>query len=470
MEKDCPIVSNIRSTSTGQSSVSLDSSLRFWAWYTDKFPSNIWSEFPLKDADLNGLYIFSKLCRDFGVSPGQLPDSTTALVSVDESWYPCIDQVTSCVASSRVEHSGPSSDGGVEYCTCLLCRWRSVIKVLISPSHTWAPQRLSPGVKRLVEEGIPSTVREHVWFYLSGGLHLLRTRRPKYQSHFPRALSSSFSELIDLDIQRTFADDPDWRLKGYDDVTRRVLLAYADRNKSVGYCQGLSFIVGILVTVVNEEIAFIILCAIIEDNLLPPDYYTSLTGAVVDKSVLEILVAQFLPSDTSSPDISFMSIPWNMCLFSANLSRRLSVRVWDFLFAFGPCVLFRISLGILGELGDELSRNPNADPRSVVKKIESTLIPSDIVCFMQRFEKCDNTLVQTIREQVRNSTVPGPPMTVGDSLGEVSDNFLPSPLRPARSESSRIQRELSKRTIDGLGDFMGQPRRPLPRHNPHHSH
>jgi hypothetical protein len=145
--------------------------------------------------------------------------------------------------------------------------------------------------------------------------------------------------------------------------------------------------------------------------------------------------------------------------------------VWDFLFAFGPCVLFRISLGILGELGDELSRNPNADPRSVVKKIESTLNPSDIVCFMQRFEKCDNTLVQTIREQVRNSTVSGPPMTVGDSLGEVSDNFLPPcPLRPARSESSRIQRELSKRTIDGLGDFMGQPRRPLPRHNPHHSH
>lgn len=482
MEKGYPTAPDTKLGSPDAGTLRLRDNREFWGWFRGRFPSNIWSQFPLEDTLLNGLFIFSKLCRDSGVPLNELPDHDMSQATRNPSGILSSDCMPSLDATTLVDHCGPSSDGGVEYCTCLLCRWRSVIKVLISPSHLWSPQRLSPGVKRLVEEGLPSVVREHVWFYLSGGLHLLRTRRPKYLSHFPRALDSSFSDLIDLDIQRTFADDPEWRLKGYDQVTRRVLLAYADRNKSVGYCQGLSFIVGILVTVVNEEIAFIILCAIIEDNLLPPDYYTSLTGAVVDKAVLEALVAKFLTSlktDPSSPDISFMSIPWNMCLFSANLTRAISIRVWDFLFAFGPCVLFRISLGILGELADELSRNPNADPRSIVKKIEANLKSSDILCFMQRFDECDNVMINSLREQVRNSTVSSQPpgngggfMTVRDSDPSVSENFLPPPSpppRPARSETSRIQHELSKRTIDGLGDFMGQPRRSRNYH-PHHSH
>ena len=448
----------------------------FWRWYSERFPGNIWSEFPLYDTDLRGLFIFAKLCRDAGISNDYLPDisdgKSMTMFEVDH----CVALLNSDSSTSRIKHSGPTSEERVDYCTCLLCRWRSVMKVLICPSHSWSPARFPPGVRRLVEEGVPSTIREHVWLYLSGGLQLMRTRRPNYVSHFPAALSSPFLELIDLDIQRTFSDDSEWRQRDYDKVTRRVLLAYADRNKTLGYCQGLSFIVGILVTVVNEEIAFIILCSIIEDHLLPPDYYTSLAGAVVDKSVLEHLVDRFLPSlrsrlasDDSATDVSFMSIPWNMCLFSANLSRNLSVRVWDLLFAFGSCALFRISLGILGELDTDHSRP--MDFRSSIKLIESKLSFSDILCFMQRFEQCDNDLISKLRDKIRNSSPNAPSgfLTVCDSRGNVSDDFLPSPQRPVRSDRARIRnKEVTKRTIDGLGDFMGQPR--PPRHNQHHTH
>lgn len=468
-------MSRISSPSTSVDDITFSECSEFWSWFKIRFPASVWSEFPLYDTDLRGIFIISKLGRDSGISTAYLPDLSNDGFLQARAMDHVARMIKMDSFTSSVKHSGPSSEERVDYCTCLLCRWRSVMKVMISPSHSWSPSRFPPGVRRLVEEGVPSTIREHVWFYLSGGLQLLRTRRPNYVSHFPAALSSSFAELIDLDIQRTFAEDPQWRERGYDQVTRRVLLAYADRNKTLGYCQGLSFIVGILVTVVNEEIAFIILCAIIEDNLLPPDYYTSLAGAVVDKSVLEHLVDQFLPSlrsrlqsDDTSPDVSFMSIPWNMCLFSANLSRQLAIRVWDFLFAFGPCVLFRISLGILGDLDTDQTRP--IDVRSSIKLIESKLTPSDILCYMQRFEKVDNNLVSSLREKIRNSSPNAPSgfLTIRDSEGEVSDNFLPTPHRAVRSASSRIHKEVTKRTIDGLGDFMGQPR--PPRHNNHHTH
>ena len=73
---------------------------------------------------------------------------------------------------------------------------------------------------------------------------------------------------IEKDLPRTFPKGP---LKGSDTrktALRRILAAYALRNPSVGYCQGLNFVAGMLLTSgMEEEDTFYSLCTIVEDVL-----------------------------------------------------------------------------------------------------------------------------------------------------------------------------------------------------------
>ena len=107
----------------------------------------------------------------------------------------------------------------------------------------------------------------------------------------------------------------------------------------MGYCQGVGVIAAVLLLILEEEDAFWLLCAIVED-LLPASYYTpSLTGILpsmpnlndvlyapftsliqfigvqADQRVLRQLLMNFLPSmDTLLRDhdieLSLIALPW----------------------------------------------------------------------------------------------------------------------------------------------------------------
>ena len=66
---------------------------------------------------------------------------------------------------------------------------------------------------------------------------------------------------------------------------RHVLTAFIMRNPTVGYCQGMNFLCARLLTCLDEEQAFWVLCQIIEE-LLPLDYFSNLIGVLVDQKVL----------------------------------------------------------------------------------------------------------------------------------------------------------------------------------------
>lgn len=69
-----------------------------------------------------------------------------------------------------------------------------------------------------------------------------------------------------------------------------VLLAFAQVNTEVGYCQGLNYVAGLLLLVTkNEDTSFWLLKTLIEDIL--PDYYSSgLNGLLLDFKVLEKII------------------------------------------------------------------------------------------------------------------------------------------------------------------------------------
>lgn len=81
----------------------------------------------------------------------------------------------------------------------------------------------------------------------------------------------------------------------------RLLLAMAARNSVVGYCQGMNFVGAILLLVMgDEEAAFWLACAFVED-LVPPNFHAeSLCGAEVEVSAQAIHhCLRFIPG--SSP-------------------------------------------------------------------------------------------------------------------------------------------------------------------------
>ncbi len=109
---------------------------------------------------------------------------------------------------------------------------------------------------------------------------------------------------------------------------RNVLYAYARRNPTVGYCQGLNFIVAQLLRHLDEEEAFWVLCSLIE-CILPLDYYTAMIGVLVDQAVFAELVENCMPNlfnafKKLSIDPTLVSMQWFICLFSQNVQPDVS--------------------------------------------------------------------------------------------------------------------------------------------------
>ena len=97
-----------------------------------------------------------------------------------------------------------------------------------------------------------------------------------------------------------------------------VLLAFAQVNTEVGYCQGLNYVAGLLLLVTkNEDTSFWLLKTLIEDIL--PDYYSSgLTGLLLDFKVLEKIMFQsklrFLLKKLNLWIFSIISLTHSQCL------------------------------------------------------------------------------------------------------------------------------------------------------------
>ena len=98
---------------------------------------------------------------------------------------------------------------------------------------------------------------------------------------------------IDKDIPRTDITG----LSVSRDVLRRVLLAYAVRSGSEpGYCQGMSSVAALLLSVLREEDAFWALAYLIEDQLPPRFYSHDLIGLRAELRVLRSTVMTHLPA------------------------------------------------------------------------------------------------------------------------------------------------------------------------------
>ncbi|XP_022104007.1 TBC1 domain family member 30-like [Acanthaster planci] len=233
-------------------------------------------------------------------------------------------------------------------------------------------------------KGLPQEFRKSVWLSLAN-------RHIKHlKLDWPKTVKFTFNDRsnpdddtlgvqIVKDLHRTGCsgfcgqDAEDDRV-----VLKRVLLAYARWNKSVGYCQGFNVLAALILEVMErvEDDALKVMIFLI-DHVLPDSYFANnLRALSVDMAVFRELLHFKLPelaqhldklqkttNDGSyePPLTNVFTMQWFLTLFATCLPKPLVLRVWDSIFLEGSEILLRVALAIWAKLADKLIEVESAD-------------------------------------------------------------------------------------------------------------
>ncbi|CAB1424550.1 unnamed protein product [Pleuronectes platessa] len=164
-------------------------------------------------------------------------------------------------------------------------------------------------------------------------------------------------------------------------VLKRVLLAYARWNKSVGYCQGFNVLAALILEVTegDESDALKVMIYLI-DKVLPESYFANnLRALSVDMAVFRDLLRVKLPrlsqhlhhlqkaanrdagGSYEPPLTNVFTMQWFLTMFATCLPASTVLKIWDSVFFEGSEVLFRVAIAIWERLGERIEFCQSAD-------------------------------------------------------------------------------------------------------------
>jgi hypothetical protein len=120
---------------------------------------------------------------------------------------------------------------------------------------------------------------------------------------------------------------------------KNILICYSIRNTTIGYCQGMNFIVGRLLLIMdNEEQVFWIFIQMIE-KILPLIYYADLAGIVIETTIIDAFISFYLSNFYKYLIDNSFKLPlnnfihkWMVSLFTQALSPEMAYTFLDFFF------------------------------------------------------------------------------------------------------------------------------------------
>ncbi|KAB1270530.1 Small G protein signaling modulator 3 [Camelus dromedarius] len=229
----------------------------------------------------------------------------------------------------------------------------------------------SEKLRSLVLAGVPHSMRPQLWMRLSGALQKKRNSELSYREIVKNSSNDETiaAKQIEKDLLRTMPSNACFASVSSVGVPRlrRVLRALAWLYPEIGYCQGTGMVnraregplshcpgqvAACLLLFLEEEDAFWMMCAIIED-LLPASYFsTTLLGVQTDQRVLRHLIVQYLPRldkllQEHDIELSLITLHWFLTAFASVVHIQLLLRLWDLFFYEGSLVLFQTTLGML---------------------------------------------------------------------------------------------------------------------------
>ncbi|XP_069614231.1 TBC1 domain family member 4 isoform X2 [Ranitomeya imitator] len=210
-----------------------------------------------------------------------------------------------------------------------------------------------------LKEGVPKCKRGEIWQFLSVQ-YRLRHRLPSKQQPPDMTYSELLKQLtaqqhaILVDLGRTFPTHPYFSAQlGAGQLSLYNLLkAYSLLDKEVGYCQGISFVAGVLLLHMSEQQAFEMLKFLMYDLAFRKQYRPDMMSLQIQMYQLSRLLHDYhrdlynhLEENEISP--SLYAAPWFLTLFASQFSLGFVARVFDIIFVQGTEVIFKVALSLL---------------------------------------------------------------------------------------------------------------------------
>ncbi|KAM9143635.1 TBC1 domain family member 1 isoform 1-T2 [Pangshura tecta] len=234
-----------------------------------------------------------------------------------------------------------------------------------------------------VGRGVPRHHRGEIWKFLAEQYHLKNQfptkQQPKdtpYKELLKQLTSQQHAILIDLG--RTFPTHPYFSAQlGAGQLSLyNILKAYSLLDPEVGYCQGLSFVAGVLLLHMTEEDAFKMLKFLMFDMGLRKQYRPDMTILQIQMYQLSRLLHDYhrdLYNHLEEHEIgpSLYAAPWFLTMFASQFPLGFVARVFDMLFLQGSEVIFKVALSLLGSHKPLILQHENLE--TIVDFIKNTL-------------------------------------------------------------------------------------------------
>ncbi|XP_067283742.1 TBC1 domain family member 30 isoform X2 [Pseudorasbora parva] len=297
--------------------------------------------------------------------------------------------------------------------------------------------------------GIPKEWRKRVWLTLADQyLHSIsidweKTMRFAFNDR-SNPDDDSLGIQIVKDLHRTGCSSYCGQEAEQDRVVlKRVLLAYARWNKTVGYCQGFNVLAALILEVTegNEGDALKVMVYLI-DKVLPDSYFANnLRALSVDMAVFRDLLRLKLPElsqhlhhlqkvanregggSYEPPLTNVFTMQWFLTMFATCLPHHTVLKIWDSVFFEGSEMLLRVALAIWAKLGERIEECQTADEfYSTMGCLTQDMLEHNLID--------SNELMQTVY-----SMAPFPFPQLAELREKYTYNITPFPA-PVRANSS----------------------------------
>ncbi|XP_046369394.2 TBC1 domain family member 1-like isoform X2 [Haliotis rufescens] len=212
-----------------------------------------------------------------------------------------------------------------------------------------------------VKKGVPRSLRGDIWKLLGEQQHLHNAscllQLPRHHLAYCNLLKqlTTHQHAILIDLGRTFPSHPYFATQlgpGQLELFN-ILKAYSLMDQDVGYCQGLSFVAGILIMHLEECQAFEILKFLMFELGLRQQYRPNMMALQIKLYQLTRLLHDhhkdlYNHFETHEIAPTLYAAPWFLTLFASQFPLGFVARVFDMIFIQGTDALFKVALVLLG--------------------------------------------------------------------------------------------------------------------------
>ncbi|KAF7459355.1 TBC domain-containing protein [Cryptosporidium felis] len=237
-----------------------------------------------------------------------------------------------------------------------------------------------------LRKGIPPQFRGFIWLRLAE----VDSIKSKYGE-------SLYCQLVEIknapccgdiyrDISRTFPRHPLFRERNNlgQNSLFSVLRAYSLYNPDVGYCQGMGFIVGVLLMYMSEEDSFFTLISILDKYKFSGHYLPGLPLLGTHLEKLRKLFKRRIPNlythfRNENIDETMFASQWFMTIFAYSFNLESVARIWDLFFLEGVNIIFKVSIAILKILKNSLFNQSFENILHTLKTAPYTININDLI-------------------------------------------------------------------------------------------